>query len=95
MNAVKQTIKRIDGSTLLKKSLRDYHNKSPLVKITMNIKCEDEHKRNLEKYMEYRRDCWNKYNRNMNLMRYKSQLATTKDLNDWETQKALQHAFKN
>jgi len=75
-----------------------YNNKTPQVNININVRCKEEHKKDLEKYIQYRNECWRRHNEIINKNKYKSRktiIVECNDLNDWETEKALEHAFKN
>ena len=63
------------------------------------VRCKEEHKKDLERYIQYRNDCWTRHNAMLNMVSAKKKRNTViincNDLNDWETEKAIEHAFKN
>ena len=69
--------------------------KTPLVNIHVDVRCKDEHKKDLEKYIEYRNECWRRHNELLNKRKRKTVIIKSNDLNEWETEKAIEHAFKN
>lgn len=100
MNALQTTFRtsRAAFSTISRNS-SSFKNKTPLVNINVNVRCEEKHKKDLEKYIQYRKDCWARHNALLNKVSEKKKRNTViikcNDLNDWETEKALEHAFKN
>jgi hypothetical protein len=57
----------------------------------INNRCKAQNKKNNEKCIEYRNECWRRHNKKNN----KNIIVECNDLNDWETEKANQHTFKN
>lgn len=100
MNAIQTAFRtsRTAFSTISRNS-STYKNKTPLVNINVNVRCKEEHKKDLEKYIQYRSECWKKHNNMVNKNKFKRKRKTViiecNDLNDWETQKAFEHTFKN
>lgn len=100
MNALQTTFRtsRVTFSTI-SRNASNFKNKTPLVNINVNVRCEEKHKKDLEKYIQYRNDCWKRHNDLLNKIdskkRRKTIIVECNDLNEWETEKALEHAFKN
>lgn len=100
MNAL-QTAFRTSRAAIsnISRNASTYKNKTPLVNINVNVRCKEEHKKDLEKYIQYRNECWRRHNEILNRNTIKKNAKTIiiecSDLNDWETEKALEHAFRN
>ncbi len=100
MNALQTTFRtsRAAFSTISRNS-SSFKNKTPIVNINVNVRYKEEHKKDLEKYIQYRNDCWTRHNALFNKVSAKKKRNTViikcNDLNDWETEKAIEHAFKN
>ena len=99
MNALQTTFRtsRTAFSTISRNS-SSFKNDTPLVNINVNVRCKEEHKKDLERYIQYRNDCWTRHNVMLNKIGKKKRntvIINCNDLNDWETKKAIEHAFKN
>ena len=97
MNAPKSLFTQILPITgkIIRRNANNYYNKPPRVKTIMNFK-DNQQKKNLEKYMEYRQKCWNDYYKEINIIKHKiNNTMVDNDLNEWETEKANEYVFRN
>ena len=96
MNALQTTFRTSRAAfSTISRNASNFKNKTPLVNINVNVSCEEKHKKDLEKYIQYRNDCWKRHNDLLNMKRRNTIIVECNDLNDWETKKSLEHAFKN
>tara|TARA_A100001015_G_scaffold288662_1_gene359745 strand:+ start:1196 stop:1498 length:303 start_codon:yes stop_codon:yes gene_type:complete len=100
MNVIQTTFRTSQAAfSTISRNASNFKNKTPLVNINVNVRCKEEPKKDLEKYIQYRNDCWKRHNAFLNKISAKKKrnaiIIKCNDLNDWETEKAFEHTFKN
>lgn len=96
MNALKTLTTTVTSSaSIIRRSASTMYRNSSSYKRYTSSYDKDRLNKDLEKYVEYRRECWSDYLRKMEKIKIENTIKQDYDIIEWETEKALEHAFRN